>query len=503
MRRALGLLMAAAMVLGGAVAVETGAATPAHAAPSEGIGVIGTDDLAGGGADTDDIDADDSGEEGAGEEAPGEEVPDEEAPDETEPPAPEIIAGTVKIPATATVGQTLKAETQGWQPAGVELSYEWLRNGALIPDAIKITYKLQASDLGKKISVRVTGTHPGYAERTVVSAQTKAIAAGVLKTATPKVSGKAIVGQTVKASAGSWTAGTKFSYQWKRNGKSIKGATKSSYKLKSADAKAKITVTVTGKLTGYTTAAKTSKATAAVLRTLTATPKPKVTGTVRAGSVVKAQPGNWKPVPVKLGYRWYRDGKAIKGATKSTYRLTKSDAGKKITVQVRGAKSGYVSVTKTSAAKKVPKVLKAAKPKISGSVAVGKKLVAKRGTWTSGTKFSYQWKRNGKSIKGATKSSYKVKAADLNARITLTVKGMKKGYASEVRTSAKTKVVKYPNRAAPASLWDCPAWAPIKGNASSMIYHVRGGAYYTRTIPEDCFRTEAAARHAGYRRSMR
>jgi hypothetical protein len=34
-----------------------------------------------------------------------------------------------------------------------------------------------------------------------------------------------------------------------------------------------------------------------------------------------------------------------------------------------------------------------------------------------------------------------------------------------------------------------------------MIYHLPGDAFYTRTNPEDCFATEAAARAAGYRRA--
>ena len=51
------------------------------------------------------------------------------------------------------------------------------------------------------------------------------------------------------------------------------------------------------------------------------------------------------------------------------------------------------------------------------------------------------------------------------------------------------------------SAWNCPPSAPIKGNAESMIYHLPGDAFYTRTNPEDCFATEAAARAAGYRRA--
>jgi endonuclease YncB( thermonuclease family) len=55
---------------------------------------------------------------------------------------------------------------------------------------------------------------------------------------------------------------------------------------------------------------------------------------------------------------------------------------------------------------------------------------------------------------------------------------------------------------APASTWKCPRHAPIKGNASSMIYHMRGQAYYAATTPEECFASRAGAEHHGYRPAM-
>ena len=60
-----------------------------------------------------------------------------------------------------------------------------------------------------------------------------------------------------------------------------------------------------------------------------------------------------------------------------------------------------------------------------------------------------------------------------------------------------------PTWANPASKWNCPSWAPIKGNASSGIYHMVGQQYYSRTTPEICFSTETAAVKAGYRKSKR
>ncbi|MGF0117721.1 hypothetical protein ACQFYA_15595 [Promicromonospora sp. Marseille-Q5078] len=57
-----------------------------------------------------------------------------------------------------------------------------------------------------------------------------------------------------------------------------------------------------------------------------------------------------------------------------------------------------------------------------------------------------------------------------------------------------------PSRTSPVSKYNCPSWAPIKGNQSG-IYHVPGGRYYKVTTPEECFTTASAARKAGYRAS--
>ena len=47
----------------------------------------------------------------------------------------------------------------------------------------------------------------------------------------------------------------------------------------------------------------------------------------------------------------------------------------------------------------------------------------------------------------------------------------------------------------------CPDGYPIKGNANSRIFHVPGGRFYDRTVPERCYATEAAAEADGYRRA--
>ncbi|MET0303310.1 MAG: hypothetical protein ABW040_04605 [Microbacteriaceae bacterium] len=252
------------------------------------------------------------------------------------------------VSGTARVGSTLTAKPGTWSPAPVTLKYQWSRGGTAIPGATKATYKLVTADAGAKITVRVTGSRSGYTSVGVTSA---ALTVEKLFTApVPTVSGTARVGSVLTAKPGTWTpAASKLTYQWKRNGAAITGATKATYTLVTADAGRNITVTVTGTRSGYTPASRTS-ANRAVEKLLTATPVPKITGTVSTGSRLTATPGTWKPAPVTLTYQWQRNGTAIAGATKATYVLTGNDIGKKITVVVRGTKTGYTPVSKKSAA---------------------------------------------------------------------------------------------------------------------------------------------------------
>lgn len=250
-----------------------------------------------------------------------------------------------KVTGTATAGKTLKASAGFLGPWNEKLTYRWLRNGAAIAGATASSYTLAAADLGKQISVRVTGQNTkglSATSATFTSPTTAKVAAAALKTATPTISGSVGVAKTLTAKAGTWTTGTTFTYQWLANGKAISKATKSTYKLTTADAGKKITVKVTGKKAGYTTVAKTSKATAKVATVKT----PTISGTVVVGKKLTAKPGVWT-TGTTFTYQWYANGTAITGATKSTFTLTKAQKGKTITVKVTGKKTGYATVALT------------------------------------------------------------------------------------------------------------------------------------------------------------
>lgn len=76
----------------------------------------------------------------------------------------------------------------------------------------------------------------------------------------------------------------------------------------------------------------------------------------------------------------------------------------------------------------------------------------------------------------------------------------------QTKTKSQTLVIKSgkkPSSVAGSGGYDCPKGYPIKGNASSGIYHIPGGASYDRTKPEECFASKAAAERAGYRQAKR
>lgn len=73
-----------------------------------------------------------------------------------------------------------------------------------------------------------------------------------------------------------------------------------------------------------------------------------VSGSWQVGRTITAKPGTWNASGVTFSYAWSRDGKAIAGATKSTYTTTSKDVGLRLTVTVTAKKAGYTNGTTTA-----------------------------------------------------------------------------------------------------------------------------------------------------------
>jgi hypothetical protein len=78
------------------------------------------------------------------------------------------------------------------------------------------------------------------------------------------------------------------------------------------------------------------------------TAKPKVVGQTRVGKKLRAKVGAWSK-KAAVAYQWFADGKPIAKATKASYKVTRADVGKRLTVRVTATKAGFETGVATSA----------------------------------------------------------------------------------------------------------------------------------------------------------
>ncbi|MFJ2268661.1 hypothetical protein ACIOHO_20225 [Streptomyces sp. NPDC087849] len=259
------------------------------------------------------------------------------------------------IGTTARVGDHLTVSPGTWTPAPASYAYQWHADGLPITGATAAAYTVPVSLLGKKIGVTVTARRAGTPDVPATSAAlTVAKGAAPRVTTTPNITGPVKVGAKLTTTSGSWTpSATSYGYQWKADGKAVKGATASTYTVPASLLGKYITVTVTAHRTGHADGSATPASVKVAKGSAPkATKQPTISGTAKAGRTLKAAHGTWTPAPTSYGYQWYANGKAISGATKSSLTLKSAQRGKKITVKVTARRTGHASGSATSKATK-------------------------------------------------------------------------------------------------------------------------------------------------------
>ncbi len=369
----------------------------------------------------------------------------------TTTPAPQSGASTrPTVTGTAKVGQRLTGSARPGTTGA--LAYQWYRcdpTGAhcsSIHGAVAAKYVLVAKDAGKTIGLTVDVTPsggtatPSYAS--VVGPV--AAAAGAASTVQPGVTGKPLQGQTLTASAGTWTATpSAVAYAWQRcnaNGRicaPIDGATSATYVPVADDVGHALAVLVTATV-GSSTQAAFSVATDAIVAPppLAPTAPLTVTGTAQVGQRLTGAAGTWTGTePISFHYQWYRCDTAgahcasVHGATAATYRLTAKDAGQTIGLTVTatdgtGTKQpAYASLIGPVGASSAT-LAATAQPTLTGSAVQGQTLTVVAGSWSKApASTTYAWERcnaNGRlctPIAGATATSYAITSADVGHAI--------------------------------------------------------------------------------------
>ena len=264
---------------------------------------------------------------------------------------------------------------------------------------------------------------------------------------TPTIHGVAGKDRILTVHPGDWSPeDTKFSYQWLRDGGPLAGATSQSYRPTVFDVGGRISVTVTGEKTGYATTSVTSEATSPVEFFTLMPGTPIIQGIAAYGDVLTANPGTWEGAnweSVAFTYQWNRDGVSISGARGRSYAPTIDDIGTTLSVTVSGTSILVlkpVPVTSQPTKPVAKGTLAASTPAISGRPAVGGKVVAEPGEWTSGTKHTYQWLIDGQRQDGATGRSFVPPAEAAGKSLAVEVRGQLEGYSDSLRTSVPATV---------------------------------------------------------------
>ena len=345
------------------------------------------------------------------------------------PEAPEV-----SVTGGNTVGSTLTATVVNWDYTAT-LNYQWLRNSVAIPNATGTTYVTSAADAGALVSLKILATKTSKPSATISS-----IPILVIKPALPaaSITGEARVGVELVGGPLAETSAT-VSYRWLADGKTIPGATSSTYTPTPSDFKKSITLQTTVTQEGFSVAVTTSPA-KTVLGGIIAKPSITVSGTAKTGNRLTIKTS--VPASTTASYQWLRNGKVIVGATKSIYTLHSADYKTSISAKVTLTRVGHNTTSTTSTAMKVGigELIKTPDPKILGIAKVNSVLTGQIGSWDSGVKISYQWIRNGSNIAKATGKTYRLTSADRKAEVLLRLQVTKAGFESVTIDSAPVTV---------------------------------------------------------------
>jgi hypothetical protein len=310
-------------------------------------------------------------------------------------------------PASASVAPGQTATFSVTAGGTAPLTYQWQKNAANITGATLVSYTTPATtsaDNGEQYRVVVsnaTGTATSNSATLTVSSS--AVAPNIIaQPSNESVS----VGQAANFSVTA-TGSPVPSYQWKRNGSNISGATSAKYvsaATVAGDNGATFDVVVSnsaGNVTSHSATLTVTSATSAPA--ITAQP---VNETVTAGQVASfSLTASGTPAP---SYQWKKNGVNISGATSAKYTTPATvvgNSGETFDVVVSNSAGSVTSHTATltvTSGTSAPDIT--AQP-VSETVTAGQ--VASFVVTASGTPApSYQWKKNGASISGATLAKY-------------------------------------------------------------------------------------------------
>jgi uncharacterized repeat protein (TIGR01451 family) len=319
------------------------------------------------------------------------------------PVPPSIVTPPASMTVTEPAGAAFAVVVSGDAP----FTYQWRRNGAPIPGANGTSYVIGATsmaDNGAQFDVVVNNAGGTV---TSVAATLTVNPAPVAPSITTEPASVTVMEPAAAAFSVIATGDAPLAYQWMRNGVNIAGATTASYVIDPTamiDNGAQFTVMVSNATGSVTSAIATLTVTPAPVPPSITTEPASVTVTAPAGAGFSVVASGDAP----LSYQWRRNGVDIGGATSATYALpstTVDDSGSTFDVIVTngvGSATSAIATLTVNAAPVPPSITtEPAGTTVTAPDAATFTVVA-----TGDAPLSYQWRRNGVNIAGATGATY-------------------------------------------------------------------------------------------------
>ncbi len=230
--------------------------------------------------------------------------------------------------------------------------------------------------------------------------------------------------------------GALLTYQWKKDGNDISGATSATYSIPTSveSDQATYTVAVSGACSPTTLS---SSSVVTVNSATNITTQPVASTTICAGAAINLSiVATGRP----LTYQWKKGGVDITGATSSTFAISTSVVGDAATYTVSIANSCAATVTSSNAVVVVnalPSI--STQPTASTTICAGAAISLS--VAATGTGLTYQWKKDGVDISTATSSSYSVSSTTADAASTSTYTVVVTGTCSPAVTSGNAVVI--------------------------------------------------------------